>query len=394
MRRQMLVFPVVMLAVLAPVAGPANAQFALSPRGILRAVTRPLHGFLGHFHRHSARHSRPNEAHEASANPAPEQDQTKRAEIEKPAGQTGSRQNARPGNPYDALLGYTFWPNEYDRDFNRYGFGTIATAIAGPSMAAPSIVGRRGHAKLATTGRGAGPVTSASNDLLPQCDMADTATSDWLTGAINRALRPDATQLRAYDTLRGRLIEGGKAINTRCHAAEPDSPTARLAALEQRLWALHDAGQLVRPALKAFYDTLSDQQKAEFITVTTEPAAPESGKVAKAAMAPMGQRYQACAAQSAGETDRLIAEIENKLRPGRVQQAGLEELRNKSVQMEKLLMASCARPIPNDPLARLDAADERLVAMNFAASTLEMALNNFYASLDSGQKARFRVART
>ena len=190
----------------------------------------------------------------------------------------------------------------------------------------------------------------------------------------------------AYDELRARLIEGGKAINARCLAAEPDSPTERLAALEQRLWALRDAGQLVRPALKAFYDTLSDQQKAKFTTIA-DPPAPDSGKVA---MAPMGQRYQACAAQSAGETDHLIAEIEKKVRPGRAQQAGLDDLRNKSAQMEKLLLASCARPIANNPLARLDAADERLVAMNFAASNLEMALNNFYASLDSRQKARFQ----
>jgi hypothetical protein len=372
MHRQMLVFPVVMLAVLAPVSRPAQAQFALSPRGILGAMTRPLRGILGHFHHSGVHHAR-SEAHDASA--APEQDQARRT------GQSASHYHA--GNPYESLLGYAFWPARYDSDFNRYGFGAIAVAIAGPSMsAAPSTVGSGGHARLATTG---GPLTSAR--ALPQCDIAATSTSDWLTDEIRRSLRPNVKQLRAYDKVRGRLIEGSKAINASCTAAASDSPTQRLAALKQRLWALHDAGQLVRPALKDFYDTLSDQQKAKFTAATaSEQAPPENSKLASA---PMGRRYQACAAQSAGATERLIADIEKKVRPAREQQAGLQDLRQKSAQMEKLLLASCAQPTPKEPLARLDAADERLVAMNFAASNLEMALNNFYASLDKRQKARF-----
>jgi LTXXQ motif family protein len=374
MHRQMPVILVVILAVLAPATRPAQAQFALSPRGILGAMTRPLRGLLGRLHHRGVHHARRSEAHDASA--APEHDQARRT------GPSAARYDA--GNPYEALLGYTFWPVRYDNDFNRYGFGAIAVAIAGPSMGAASTVGSAGHARLATTG---GPLASPRGDLLPQCDIAATSTSDWLTGEIRRSLRPDAKQLRAYDKVRGRLIEGSKAINASCTAAASDSPTQRLAALKQRLWALHDAGQLVRPALKDFYDTLSDQQKAKFTATTAgEQAPPENSKVASA---PMGQRYQACAAQSAGATERLIADIEKQVRPAREQQAGLQDLREKSAQMEKLLLASCAQPTPKDPMARLDAADERLVAMNFAASNLEMALNNFYASLDKGQKTRF-----
>jgi LTXXQ motif family protein len=40
-------------------------------------------------------------------------------------------------------------------------------------------------------------------------------------------------------------------------------------------------------------------------------------------------------------------------------------------------------------LARLDAADQRLVVMNYAATSMEVALNDLYASLDAGQKAKF-----
>ncbi len=105
----------------------------------------------------------------------------------------------------------------------------------------------------------------------------------------------------------------------------------------------------------------------------------------------MGQRYQACAAHGAGETERLIDEIAKATQPTQGQQASLDNLRNRSSQMEKLLLAACTQPIPNDPPARLDAADDKLVAMNFAASNLEIALNGFYGSLDRRQKAAFNA---
>jgi len=53
------------------------------------------------------------------------------------------------------------------------------------------------------------------------------------------------------------------------------------------------------------------------------------------------------------------------------------------------LVASCAQPIPNDPLARLDAADDQLAAMNYAATTVQIAFDEFYAKLDKDRKARF-----
>jgi hypothetical protein len=49
----------------------------------------------------------------------------------------------------------------------------------------------------------------------------------------------------------------------------------------------------------------------------------------------------------------------------------------------------CAQPLANDPLARLDAADQRLVVINYAATSMEVALNDFCASLGASQKAKF-----
>ncbi len=54
-----------------------------------------------------------------------------------------------------------------------------------------------------------------------------------------------------------------------------------------------------------------------------------------------------------------------------------------------MLMGSCAQPIPADPVARLDAAGDQLTAMNYAATTVQIAFNDFDSKLDNAQKARF-----
>jgi hypothetical protein len=60
--------------------------------------------------------------------------------------------------------------------------------------------------------------------------------------------------------------------------------------------------------------------------------------------------------------------------------------------MAKLLIASCAQPIPVDPMARLDSANDQLTAINYAASTVQIAFDSFYSKLNKDQKARFEFS--
>jgi hypothetical protein len=57
--------------------------------------------------------------------------------------------------------------------------------------------------------------------------------------------------------------------------------------------------------------------------------------------------------------------------------------------MAKLLTASCAQSIPVDPIARLDSANDQLTAISYAATSVEIALDGFYAQLDEAQKDKF-----
>ena len=362
MRRRLVALSIVFALI--PFAKPADARLALSPRGILGAIARPLHGLLGR-HPVSRHRTRP----EAGAN------SISNARI--------SPKNMDPRNLYEVFLGYVFWPNEFEKDFNQYGYNSIVLAALGASAAGVSTnVGSGAH--VATTGENLGPLRVATN-FLPACDTDDTSASDWLTVRLESTLRPDAAQMRALDRLRAKLIAGTKAIRFYCHETKSNSPAERLTELEERLWAVYDADLVARPAIKAFYDSLTNQQRAKFITAPAPAALNDSND----ANAQIGQRYQGCATQSTGDTERLIDKITMTTRPTPDQQASLENLRTKSSQLEKLLLASCARPIPNSTPARLEAANGRLFDIISVANNLQIELNDFYGALDGEQKAAF-----
>ena len=78
----------------------------------------------------------------------------------------------------------------------------------------------------------------------------------------------------------------------------------------------------------------------------------------------------------------------------RSRRASLETLRKTSADMAKLLMASCAQPIPADPLARLDAANDQLTAMNYAATIGRRSRStSFYAQARRRTEGAVRFAR-
>jgi hypothetical protein len=104
----------------------------------------------------------------------------------------------------------------------------------------------------------------------------------------------------------------------------------------------------------------------------------------------MNKQYQACASQNAEKAERMIKEIEMRVRPNKDQAASFEGFHKASSDMAMLLIASCAQPIPADPMARLDAANDQLTAINYAATTVQIAFDDFYLKLSNDQKSRFR----
>jgi hypothetical protein len=345
----------------ATVAAPAPAEAQFS--SIIGAVTSPIRHLFGHFprfHRHQAAPT-VQEPH-AAANSS--------AGTLAPAAQTsGEARLANLGpaawpSAYEDLIGYAFWPDSYARKIKSRGFALIADTINGP--AGPAMASAR---RVSTTGSAPseGCAAAAANDNWPRAKIEQ---STQLSVAQEQTLQKFQSALDQSTKSKCPMTNAGGVL-----------PSDRLGALVQVLWAVRDTGQFVREPLAAFAASLSDAQRNAI-------AGPPHEISTKSATGPSNEDIQACAAQNVGDVERMMKQLEQRVRPTNDQAAGLERLHKTSIEMAKLLAASCARPTPSDAVARLDAVDDQLTTLNYAATTLQIAFDDFYAKRDEQQKAR------
>jgi hypothetical protein len=247
----------------------------------------------------------------------------------------------------------------------------------------------RSPARTATNGAA---VNDANNDgSIARCGDTSRALDDWPAKRVEQILQLQILQLsdtqhETLEKLQAAADQSAKSIRADCGETGALPAPDRLRALVQTLWVVRDAGISLRSPLNTFYDSLTNTQKNTFVSQQPQTNLPADPKTANK---DMNRQYQACAAQNIGKAERLVKEIEMRVRPNRAQAASLQNLRKTSGDMAKLLIASCAQPIPADPMARLDSADDQLTALNYAATTVQVALDDFYGKLSNDQKGRF-----
>jgi len=101
-------------------------------------------------------------------------------------------------------------------------------------------------------------------ELSQACSATVTKTNAAPTSRIQQALRLSPEQRSALDNLDTATVKAAEILAANCPTEETLTPPARLAAMEARLDAMLQAIDVVQPALTAFYNSLSDEQKARF----------------------------------------------------------------------------------------------------------------------------------
>jgi len=358
-------------------AAPDTASAQLSPGGVFGAVTRPfreLLGRFGHYPRHRHHHATTRERPPAAvrAEPPPQAEQ-RRAE-ERGDEQLGWVGTAAWPSAYQDILTFTFWPAENGQAIRGRGFDLIAATVAGAPSAKPR--------QVATTG-------SATATRADACADSQNVDDKWPAERLEKTLQLTAEQRAALDRLQQASAQAIKTIKAGCRDDAAWPAPARLDAMVQQLWAVRDAGIFIRAPLKKFYDSLNDSQKANFIV---QPRANDANPDPNAAKEAMGRQYQACAGPSLQGAEALMRQFEEKLRASKTDNVNLDALRKTSSDMAKMLTAACAQPIPADPVARLDAENDQLTAINYAAMAMADAINGVYAQLDETQRAKLDAA--
>jgi hypothetical protein len=298
----------------------------------------------------------------------------------------------------DFLLISIFAPGPYFG--TDYGYGPDYTGYLAPydvyygGYTAGGYVGGGGYAGgygsryAARTYQGP---TQADRQALQEANTAATESCNGLApgvtdlpiARIKDTLRPTGDQLAALDELSAAGGKADEAIKASCPTAVPLTPVARLDAAEARLQAMIQALDIVREPLQRFYVLLSDEQRERFNAMGTSGGGTQ---------APAGGNVMAlCGEQSNDVTKLPVQRIEEVLQPSGPQRDAFEALKTAAQDSAAQLRGTCPSEMPQTPYARLDAVKTRLAAMVDAMSAIRPKLQDFYASLNDEQKAKFNI---
>jgi hypothetical protein len=272
----------------------------------------------------------------------------------------------------------TFWPGAYEEVyedvFGPYAFDGMAYANAPAS-------GRRARTSRPQSAAGVAQVCS---------EQAPTLT-EWPIERIAQAVQPNETQRAALEDLKAAATRALEQLKSACPTDLPSTPTGRLAAMRQRIEAMLQAVQIVRPALEKFYASLSDEQKARLDALNPDE---QRSRQARSNEQRQPDVTQGCSGQAAGAGDLPTARIEQALHPTEAQRAALEELKQASLKAADSLKANCPQDQTLTAPGRVQAMEQRLQAMLQALNTVQPALEKFYSSLNDEQRARFNQLGT
>ena len=139
--------------------------------------------------------------------------------------------------------------------------------MSGPGMMGPWMMGRRGSGGM--------------------CNPAATGFAEWRTDRIAELVKLTDAQRAKFDEFKAASIKSAEVMRDACLAEVPQTIVGRTEAMEKRMDTMLQAIRTMRPALEAFYATLSDEQKARLDRAT---AAAGSGAGAIAGSAGTGNR--------------------------------------------------------------------------------------------------------
>jgi hypothetical protein len=114
--------------------------------------------------------------------------------------------------------------------------------MSGQGMMGSWMTGRRGFAGMCNPGAG--------------------GFAEWRADRIAELVKPTDAQRASFDEFKAASIKSAEIMRNACQADVPATFPGRSEAMEKRMDTMLQAIRALRPALEAFYATLSDEQKA------------------------------------------------------------------------------------------------------------------------------------
>lgn len=291
---------------------------------------------------------------------------------------------------YSDIFNYTFWSYAYEPGYWAYAYDDfVDTVFWGGDSPYAAYASTNPYDYPQARGDRARPRASVSRQTLQQlCGTPDKGVTAWPLADIAKAVQPTPEQRALLDELKSAAADAAGVFKDSCAETYALTPPGRLRAMMNRIGATLEAVKIVRPALENFYNSLSDEQQARFNAL-----GPNVGERSSQPQEANAQETSAegCGDPKSGLTQLPIQRIEAVLHPAGKQKEALDRLGEATAKGVEGLQAACPNDVPLTPVGRLEAMQRRLEAMLTAAKLVEPALDEFYATLSSEQKARFNT---
>jgi LTXXQ motif family protein len=283
---------------------------------------------------------------------------------------------------YYDFIDYTFYPHAYDT-FWPYAYDDLYDGMYGPYAQDDGYGGGPyppGRPQGPGVSAGGGATRPAGGRAASEICTGKTAgLTDWPIERISKRVEPNEAQRAALDELKTATGTALKILKAACPTDLPSTPTRRLEAMHKRLEAMSKAVRTVRPALQRFYASLSDEQKTRFNALRSD----QNQQQVRLDLS------QLCGQRAAGIGNLPTERIETAVLPTEAQRVTLKELQDAMANAGNVLNLDCPTNRPLTAVGRLEAMEQRLNAMLRAVTTVQPALERFYASLSDAQKERF-----
>ena len=294
---------------------------------------------------------------------------------------------------YSDIFEYTFWPYAYDPGYWAYAYDDFFDTVFWGANSPYSAYARLGPTEYpesdgAITGSRPRQRSGVSQEDLRQlCGDPEKGITAWPIASIEKAVQPTPEQRALLDELKSAAAKAAAAFKESCGGSYALTPPGRLRAMTNRISATLEAVRIVRPALEKFYSSLSDEQQARFNALGPNVGERSQGQPQQEA----NVQSDTCGEPKSSLTQLPIERIEAVVRPVNTQKEALDRLREATEKAVQGLQAACPDNVPLTPVGRLEAMEKRLEAMMQAAKLVQPALDEFYATLGSEQKARFNA---
>ncbi|RTE93946.1 exonuclease VII large subunit [Bradyrhizobium sp. LVM 105] len=286
---------------------------------------------------------------------------------------------------YSDIFNYTFWSYAYEPGYWAYAYDDfVDTVFWGGDSPYSAYASTNPYDYPQARGDRARPRASVSRQTLQQlCGAPDKGVTAWPLADIARAVQPTPEQRALLDELKIAAANAAGVFKDSCAETYALTPPGRLRAMMNRISATLEAVKIVRPALENFYNSLSDEQQARFSAL--------GPNVGERSSQPQEASAEGCGDPKFSLTQLPIQRVEAVLHPAGKQKEALDRLSEATAKGVAGLQAACPNDVPLTPVGRLEAMQHRLEAMLTAAKLVEPALDEFYATLSSEQKARFNT---